>query len=241
MILVDSLLYEIERRLNRLSSGFHQKIPLEDRILSLNQAQINLIKNKYYNDEGSSFDSTRKRYEDLQVLIEPHSKHNHKLELSNVQLNEYSFDLSLLAPKYLFFVDAYITADKGDCKDRIIWLNPSLTKHADLPNILTNEHLKPSFEFQETCMTISSNFLNVYTDGTFEPKEIYVSYIRYPKEIDKEGYIKIDGSPSVNQDCELPDYLFGELVDLAVEELSMFIENTAAIETSQIRIRNNNQ
>ena len=46
MIPVDSLLYKIDQKLNKLSTNEHQQIPLEDKILSLNEAQIKLIKQK---------------------------------------------------------------------------------------------------------------------------------------------------------------------------------------------------
>ena len=46
MILVDSLLYKIDQRLNKLSTNEHQQIQLEDKILALNEAQIKLIKQK---------------------------------------------------------------------------------------------------------------------------------------------------------------------------------------------------
>ena len=46
MILVDSLLYKIDQKLNKLSSNVHQQIPLEDKILALNEAQLKLIKQK---------------------------------------------------------------------------------------------------------------------------------------------------------------------------------------------------
>ena len=43
-ILVNSLLYKIDQRLNKLSSNAHQQIQLEDKILALNEAQLKLIK-----------------------------------------------------------------------------------------------------------------------------------------------------------------------------------------------------
>ena len=46
MIPVDSLLYKIDQRLNKLSTNEHQMIQLEDKILALNEAQIKLIKQK---------------------------------------------------------------------------------------------------------------------------------------------------------------------------------------------------
>ena len=46
MIPVDSLLYKIDQKLNKLSTNEHQQIQLEDKILALNEAQIKLIKQK---------------------------------------------------------------------------------------------------------------------------------------------------------------------------------------------------
>jgi len=43
MIPVDSLLYKIDQKLNKLSTNEHQQIQLEDKILALNEAQIKLI------------------------------------------------------------------------------------------------------------------------------------------------------------------------------------------------------
>ena len=71
MIPVDSLLYKIDQKLNKLSTNEHQQIQLEDKILALNEAQIKLIKQKV---DGISIiaggmDAFKKRYEDLQSLI----------------------------------------------------------------------------------------------------------------------------------------------------------------------------
>ena len=72
MIKVDSLLYKIDQRLNKLSSNSHQQIPLEDKILALNEAQIKLIKQKVSGISTVSRagrDSFKKRYDDLQGII----------------------------------------------------------------------------------------------------------------------------------------------------------------------------
>ena len=63
--------------------------------------------------------------------------------------------------------------------------------------------------------------------------------MRYPVEIDKEGYIKFDGTPSVNRDCELETYLEDELLDLTVQNLAMYTENMSAVQTSAMRIQTN--
>ena len=65
MIPVDSLLYKIDQRLNKLSTNDHQQIQLEDKILALNEAQIKLIKQKvdgFSVVSGLGLDAFKKRY-----------------------------------------------------------------------------------------------------------------------------------------------------------------------------------
>jgi hypothetical protein len=242
MIQVDSLLYKVDQRLNKLSTNEHQEIPLEDKILALNEAQIKLIKQKIDGISTASQlgqDSFKKRYEDLQSLIMNYNHQPLNLTLKNLELNQWCIYVNDLTPKYMFYVDSYILADKGRCKNRKIWINRELAKHGDLQFLLNNDHYKPSFEYQETFNSISSNEISYFTDGTFTPKQVYIMYMRYPKYINKEGYIMLDGNPSFNQDCELELYLEDELLDLTVQNLAMYTENAAAVQSAQFRIQTN--
>lgn len=240
MIPVDSLLYKIDQKLNKLSTNEHQQIPLEDKILALNEAQIKLIKQKVDGQStvsGLGLDAFKKRYEDLQRLVVNYK--DLSLTLKNAKLNQYAADLSLLTPKYMFYVDSYVIATKGLCVDRQVWINKDLSKHGDLSLLLNNDHYKPSFEYQETFNSLSSNEMSIYTDGTFTPSKLWVSYMRYPVYIDKVGYIKFDGTASTNVDCELETYLEDELLDLTVQNLAMYIENQSAVQSSVYRIQTN--
>jgi len=242
MIPVDSLLYKIDQKLNKLSTNEHQQIVLEDKILALNEAQIKLIKQKVdgiSTVSGLGLDAFKKRYEDLQSLVESYNHQPLDLELKNPEVNQWFASLHALSPKYMFYLDSYILADKGRCKDRIIWVNRDLSKHGDLQFILNNDHYKPSFEYQETFNFLSSDEISVFTDGTFTPTKIYIMYMRYPQYINKEGYIMLDGEPSFNQDCELETYLEDELLDLTVQNLAMYTENQSAVQSSIYRIQTN--
>ena len=240
MIPVDSLLYKIDQKLNKLSTNDHQQIPLEDKILALNEAQIKLIKQKVDGQStvsGLGLDAFKKRYEDLQKLVVNYK--DLSLVLKNAKLNQYAADLSLLTPKYMFYVDSYVIATKGLCVDRQIWINKDLSKHGDLSLLLNNDHYKPSFEYQETFNSLSSNEMSIYTDGTFTPSKLWVSYMRYPVYIDKVGYIRFDGTASTNVDCELELYLEDELLDLTVQNLAMYTENQSAVQMAAYRIQTN--
>jgi hypothetical protein len=242
MIPVDSLLYKIDQRLNKLSTNEHQQIQLEDKILALNEAQIKLIKQKI---DGISVvsqlgqDSFKKRYEDLQSLVMDYNHQPLKLELRDRNINQWIANIHTLSPKYMFYVDSYLLADKGRCKNRKIWINRDLAKHGDLQFILNNDHYKPSFEYQETFNILASDEISVFTDGTFDPVTLNIMYMRYPDYINKEGYIMLDGEPSFDQDCELEQYLEDELLDLTVQNLAMYTENSPALQSAQFRIQTN--
>jgi hypothetical protein len=242
MIPVDSLLYKIDQKLNKLSTNEHQQIQLEDKILALNEAQIKLIKQKVDGISvisGMGLDSFKKRYEDLQSIVENYNHQPLPLTLVNEDLNQWSANIHELVPKYMFYLDSYILADKGRCKNRKIWINRDLAKHGDIQFILNNTHYKPSFEYQETFNVLSSDEISIFTDGTFTPSNINIMYMRYPQYINKEGYIQLDGLPSTNQDCELETYLEDELLDLTVQNLAMYTENASAAQSAQYRIQTN--
>ncbi len=242
MIPVDSLLYKIDQKLNKLSTNEHQQINLEDKILALNEAQIKLIKQKvdgFSTISGMGLDAFKKRYEDLQSLVITYNHQPLELTLKNTELNQWFANIHLLDPKYMFYIDSYVLADKGPCTDRKIWINRDMAKHGDLQFILTNTHYRPSFEYQETFNFISSDEISIFTDGTFTPKDIYVSYMRYPQYIDKVGYVRFDGTNSIDSNCELETYLEDELLDLTVQALAMYTENQSAVQSAQMRIQTN--
>jgi hypothetical protein len=242
MIPVDSLLYKIDQKLNKLSTNEHQQINLEDKILALNEAQIKLIKQKVDGQNtvsGLGLDAFKKRYEDLQSLVVDYNHQPLDLNIKNADLNQWTAGIHQLTPKYMFYIDSYVLADKGRCKDRKIWINRDLAKHGDLQFCLTNTHFKPSFEYQETFNFLSSDEISIFTDGTFIPKQIYLSYMRYPVYINKTGYVMLDGQDSYDADCELETYLEDELLDLTVQNLAMYTENQSAVQNAQFRIQTN--
>lgn len=239
MIPVEKLLYKIDFKLNKLTTLVHQEIALENKLLALNEAQIKLIKSKVSpkNTYSLGFDSFKKRYEDLQNLVEVANDHSLALTLADKNLNKWNANLNLLTPKYMFYVDSYALADKEECKDHIIYVNHDLTKHSDVATLTANSLYLPSFEYQETFDTISTDNLELYTDGTFKYTKAFVSYLRYPKEIDYPGYIKFDGSASIKQDCELKEFLEDELVNFTILELGYDTDNQQLAQNTKDRIQ----
>lgn len=239
MIDVKELLYDIDLRLNKIGSNEHQGIELENKVIALNDAHINLIKNKFSENNifRAGLDSLQKRYNDLETLIEK----DKFLPLINDHspLKSWSANLDLLNPGYMLGVPGseYILADKGSCKNNPLVINQ--VKHGDINITLKNSSTSPSFEYQEVPGTISGHKWQIYTDGSFKPTRLYLWYVRYPKKVDFEGYIHLDGKASTTINSELPYYLKEELVDIAVKSLALSTENQNAVQASQIKIQTN--
>jgi hypothetical protein len=239
MIPVESLLYKLDMKLNKIAALEHQVIPLENKILALNEAQLKLVKVKLdpNNPLGLGLDAFKKRYEDLETIIERAADHPLQLALTDANLNEWSTDLSNLTPLYMFYVDSYLLANKGKCLNKVIYVNRGIVKHADVLTLLNNSNFAPSFEYEETFAEISGYQLSIYTDGTFTPTTLFLSYVRYPREIDFPGYVKFDGTASAKSDCELHHYLEDELLNYAVIDLAMDVEDTPAVQYTAERIK----
>jgi len=238
MIPVNELLYGLTEKLNKVAAQTHQDLGIANYISALRGAQIRLINNKMKpSPAGIGMEGNRKRYHDLQNLIESAHKHSLKPIEADKYRNSYTAELKDLNPSSLYILGGYIIADKANCKDRIVVLQSEPVPHADIDSLLSNSHYKPSFEYQETFYTLNNDLIEVFTDGTFTPKEIRVEYLRYPKQIDKAGYINLKGEASTDQDCELAYYLKDELLELAVLELGFSTENQNAVQAAATKIQ----
>jgi hypothetical protein len=235
MIDIKELLYDIDLKLNKIGSNEHQGIELENKIIAINDAQINIVKTKFSENNvyKSGLDSFQKRYNDLETLIEKDKFL--PLVKDSSPLKSYSCSLELLKPEYMLGVPGseYFLADKESCKDHVVTVNQ--IRHGDINTVLANTNTKPSFEYQEAPGVISGHRWQVFSDGTFTPKKFYLWYVRYPKKVDFEGYVHFDGKPSITTNSELPYYLKDEIVDVAVRNLALSTENQNAVQASTIR------
>ena len=98
MIDVQELLYDIDLKLNKVATNEHQNIPLEDKLIALNDAQINLIKTKFSENNvyKAGLDAFQKRYNDLEMLIEKDKFL--PLTEDHTPLKSWSANLDLLKP-----------------------------------------------------------------------------------------------------------------------------------------------
>lgn len=224
MIPVQELIYEFKLNLNKMDRQDNVLVPLEDILVYLNQAQLSWVKSKVgeNNVYKDGYEATRKRIDDLQKLkVDDVSLPLQKT--TDVLYKGYKADLKSI-PDYMLYVMSHVGARKQDCK---AGLTVDLIRQNDLSNLYFDANFAPSYEWRTTIATIGQDNIVVYTDDSFELENLYLTYLRYPKPIDSEGYIKIDGSDSVNRDCELPYYAKSDILDLASKFAAQSTDNQA--------------
>lgn len=239
MIQVDELLYEtFVLRLEKESRFDSASIPLENRLLYLNQAQIQLIKS-YYGENNLyklGFEAFKKRIDDLQILVVSEEKIIVKQVKPITKYNKWTADLTQPS-NYMLYIQSYCTASLGKCKDRLVYNN--LIERSDIDTYFKSAYNIPSFEWQEQVATIANNKLEVYTDGTYSLGYVYLDYIKYPPKIDKEGYIGFNGLPSINQNSILPEYLKNDLINITCGIVASSLEDNAQVQLAEKNKKDN--
>lgn len=241
MIPIQDLLFSIDTKANSLANLKGKYIPDETKIEVLNKMQLKLVLKKLdpNNNYQLGMGAFNKRYQDLQILQVPYEKLT-MTKVSNDVLNSYSASVNALSKQMIVPVNAYILADKGNCKNRILDII-EIVKQGDLRLKLISPHTSPSFLYQETLCMISSDIFYVYSDSSnsFTIRELYMSYLRYPVPMDVAGYIHLDGGASTNVNCELDGYLENELLDLVIEEIADATANQGQSQLSRVRTKEN--
>jgi hypothetical protein len=224
MIPVQELIYEFKLSLNKMDRQDNVQVPLEDILVFLNHAQLSWIKSKVGENNifRDGYEGTRKRIDDLQTLKVDDASLT-LVKTTDVLYKGYKADLKTL-PDYMMYVMSHVGARKDDCK---AGLSVDLIRQNDLSTLYFDANFSPSFEWRSTFATIGQDNITVYTDDTFEIENLYLTYLRYPRPIDSEGYINIDGMDSGNQDCELPYYAKPDILNLAIKFAAQSVDNQA--------------
>lgn len=163
---------------------------------------------------------------DIQKLLVP----DEKLSLKNKLLNHQDFEL----PKdYFSFSNIQIFGSNKKCKSKKLYAFEAKTENIE--ELLSDNFNKPSFKYRETFYTIGNDNVNVYVDN-FDISKLYITYYRYPKQVDIEGYIKADNTLSTNVDPELDDRIVDRILSATAKEFNTNNENLQKIQFDKDRV-----
>lgn len=215
---------KFELKVNKLSTNDNVDISPGEFVLIFNEQQSKWFE---YNFRGRGT-----RYVDVvQKLI----ANNIPLKLVSSETTYSNFELPL---NYFDYINSYSLADNGVCKDRVIYNEEIKIVNKNI--LYKDEYNAPSFEYQEGFITLANNQLQVYKKD-YEVTNTFLTYYRYPIDIDIQGYIKIDGTNSIDSDPELSDHYIDEIIDWCVREVSADYSDAEGYQFANARVNQNDQ
>jgi len=111
------------------------------------------------------------------------------LDSSDNLLNHSDFKLP---ENYFFHSNLQVEASSGGCTD---FLHVHQIKQENLNEYFHDNFNEPSFLYRETFYTIGEDSINIYKKG-FNISNAYLTYYRYPRQVDIERYLGEEGLQS---------------------------------------------
>lgn len=150
---------------------------------------------------------------DIQILLS-----DENLILKEESQNYSSFSL----PKnYFDFSNVRILASSGECS---AYLLPVEIKSDNSEEILFDENNNPSFPHRETPYLIKNNTVTVYKKD-FSVDNVRLTYYRYPKQFNIEGYQDEQGYNSFNSEPEFDDKIVDRIISMVATSFDINNEN----------------
>lgn len=99
-----------------------------------------------------------------------------------------------------------------------------------------NVNYKPDFDFEWSFFSIQDNTIRVYKDD-FSVESGDLEYYQVIPNLDIEGYIHLDGTPSTNIPLPLSEQYIDQIVNLAAEEFERDFQNPQALQIAKDRTK----
>lgn len=93
-------------------------------------------------------------------------------------------------------------------------------KNENVNELLSDSFNAPSFDFRESFYTIGEDSVRIFKKG-FSVESVFLTYYRYPKSVDIQGYIKSDGTNSKDIDPELDDKLVNIILNMVEKQFAL--------------------
>ncbi len=140
-----------------------------------------------------------------------------------------------LPDNYFNFTNISALADSDCCKNERLLVYE--VKSEDTEEKYNDKYSEPSFEWRETYGYTSSNTFIVYKKD-FELTKIFLTYYRYPIQVDIEGYEDEFGNVSSNVDPEFDDKVVGRILLAMAKEFSAINGDTTDFQLTKERLFN---
>jgi hypothetical protein len=157
-------------------------------------------------------------------------------ELKKV-LTQDGFVVFELPENYFAYISSYSYCSDKDCSGVIVRHYNFKPKNENM--LLENTNTQPSLEFEETVVDLSEDKLFVYKKD-FSVDKTLLNFYRSVGEIDLEGYIKLDGTPSTNINPDISDINVDEILNRCAKEIIRRYENPDKFAFADERLKKEN-
>lgn len=206
-------------KVNREDTNSNIHVPRGKFVVTYNEQAKRWFKNKLKNKLNSD------ELDELSDLLIDNT------ELKRLKRHQDHIDFELPAD-YFSFTSSFSEAVRDQCKRR---LSNWKVKPQDVPPLLSDSNNSPSFDFEETPISVAGKKLKVYIND-FDVKKVYLNYYRFPSEIDLEGYINVDGTESTTINPDLPDISVIEIINRCAVEIMRDNEKAEGFQYSKERV-----
>lgn len=212
--LTTNMHYDFKQKLNKVDSQQFRNLRVPEIDWKLNEAEgimVEMITNpNKFNNLG--LEGFQKNIDDIRTIIVK------GIGLAVTQDGNSSIYRATLPLDYGTYLSAYVNLSKGNCKVKV---RLNIVQYDDETE--ESPFDKSSFEWREVNAKYHNKQLVITTDGTFSVTSMELDYVRIPKyfhtAVSAVGgtYNLPDGTTLTGyQNCELPEILHREIVDLAV-------------------------
>lgn len=209
MVTAQQLVYEFKRRLHHRNSSYSKALLIEDICSYLTEGLMTYYKNRVIMAEASPL---------IQSDLRPY-------EIKEVELSFTNKDKYVIAEykkDHYQLIRKRILATKEGCEPAE--LDVRVYQSNDVNHSLSNEMLRPSFEWRETVADEGEEGLYIWHNNEFTIQKVIVDYYKKPEDIhapslkaEGEHYVSWDGTIKVEDTVlEMPTYAFKDIADIAV-------------------------
>jgi len=216
--------YDFKQKLNKIDSQKYRDLIVPEIDWKLNEAQEVFVKiiaqPKLRSQLG--FEVNQRTIDDIRTIVKDQKPEE---GITPSTFDDSSFIIAL-PEDYWFYVKSTVQAKKGSCTTKMRSVH--LVQHDDEHEVSPFD--RSSFEWRVVNARFNKEGLRIFTDETFSIEKVWLEYLMQPKMIhnaqDYDGgtYETLAGDALTgSQDCELPEQVHREIVDLAVMITSLDI------------------
>ena len=212
---IKEMQYDIKFKFNKVDSEQYKNFKIPEIDWAINEAEEIFVKSiaEPRTSNYLGFETSQRTIDDIRTIV----VNDASIVPTKIDNETYKVELP---QDYMFYISANVIISKANCSDRVA--RAILRQHDD--RFESSPFDTSSFEWKEVNIRFYEDGIKLFTDGTFEIKEVKLNYIRKRKYIHNAqdylptGSYKLPSGTLLTgtQNCELPEHTHREIVDIAV-------------------------